>query len=64
VVHSVIVNHEGKRYQCTFVVNVNHLANSKAVRKAFTRAIVGQKSYVHACSRGVQIIEVQPINDP
>ncbi len=62
MVHSVIVNHEGKRYECTFVVNLAHLANSKAVRKAFTRAIVGQPSYVHACSRGVQVIEVKPID--
>jgi len=64
VVNSVIVNHEGKRYECTFVVSLNHLANYLPARKAFARAIVGQKSYVHACSRGVQIIEVQPINDP
>jgi len=62
VVHSVIVNHEGKRYECTFVVNVNNLANSLPVRMAFARAIEGQPSRVQTCNRGIEIIEVKPLD--
>lgn len=63
MVHSVIVNHEGKRYEVTFVVNLAHLANYLPVRKAFARAINGQKSSVTACDWGVEVIEVKP-RDP
>lgn len=62
MVHSVIVNHEGKRYECTFVVNVNNLANYLPIRKAFARAIVGQRSRVQACKCGIEVIEVKPLD--
>ena len=63
MVHSVIVNHEGKRYECTFVVNVAHLANYLPVRKAFARAIKGaQREPARACHHGVEVIEVKPLD--
>ena len=63
MVHSVIVNHEGKRYEVTFLVNdLRLLAEYKPVRDAMVRKITSTDKRVCACNRAVVILESKPLD--
>lgn len=63
MVHSVIVNHEGKRYEVMFTVNdLRLLAEYTPVKEAFVRKIRGQPTRVTACNSSIVVVEAKPLD--